>query len=281
MNIDARDLRGKRDVESLEHYIKIHARAEAETNLGATLGEFVGEDESDTKTWDTKGLSSWAMSRFQVNLSQAQIRKSTPADLEQQLRDAAVEQIDRGDCSGLSKYLEPLFAEKELAAWARDKFGIELTAEEIATTAKQSRVSPAESITELIVARARESYARRDIEYPVNHVLTYAFGGEQGSTDNPYAADFVRGWIRSKYGVEVTVDYIRSKTVRELHDEMCGYQEEMTRGGKLEKDLDLIMKTGNTQAEHIAAFNARFGLSLNENIFKPDSLPPRDAGAYR
>jgi preprotein translocase subunit SecA len=274
VNIDPGDLRGKRDLHSLEHYIKNQARAEAETNLGATIGEFIGEDETDTKTWDSKSLSAWAMSRFGVNISQSQIRKSTPEGLEQMLRDAAIGLIDKRDCSGLSKYLEPLFAEKELAAWARDKFGIELTAEELSVTAKQSRTSPAESITELIDQRAREAYARRDIEYPVNHVLTYAFGGEQGSTDNPYAADFVRGWIRAKYGVDLSIDYIRSKTVRELHDEMCGYQEELTRGPKLEKEINEILKAGATPSEQLKIFNNRFTLNLTDEIFKPESLPP-------
>jgi preprotein translocase subunit SecA len=274
VNIDPGDLRGKRDLHSLEHYIKVQARAEAETNLGATIGEFIGEDETDTKTWDSKSLSAWAMSRFGVHISQGQIRKSTPEQLEQTLRNAAIDLIDKRDCSGLVKYLEPLFAEKELAAWARDKFGIELTAEELSSTAKQSRVSPAESIRELIDSRARAAYARRDIEYPVNHVLTYAFGGEQGSTDNPYAADFVRGWIRSKYGIDLTVDYIRSKSVRELHDEMCGYQEELKTGNKLENEIDEILKAGATPSEQLKIFNNRFTLNLTDEIFKPESLPP-------
>ncbi len=78
VQIDARDLKGRRDPHDLERYIKVQARAEAETNLSATIGEFTGEDETDTKSWDTRSLSSWAMSRFGVNLSQAQIRRSTP-----------------------------------------------------------------------------------------------------------------------------------------------------------------------------------------------------------
>ncbi len=273
VNIDPRDLRGRRDLHDLERYIRTQARAEAETNLAATMGEFVGEDEDDTKTWDTKGLSSWAMSRFGVNLSQSQIRKSTPEALEEQLRVAAVEQIDHRDTTGLERYLEPLFAEKEMAAWARDKFGIELTAEELAKTSKEARTSPGEAIAALINTRAHEAYARREVEYPVNHVLTYAFGGEEGSTDNPYAADFVSKWIRGKYGVDLTVDYIRSKNVREIHDEMCGYQEKLTHGNKLQADIDQIIKAG-TPDQQIEAFNQRFGLVLTDAIFRPETLPP-------
>ena len=56
VQIDGRDLRGKRDMNDLERYIKVQARAEAETNLSATIGEFTGEDETDTKAWDTRSL---------------------------------------------------------------------------------------------------------------------------------------------------------------------------------------------------------------------------------
>jgi preprotein translocase subunit SecA len=276
VNIDPRDLRGRREIHDLERYIKAQARAEAETNLSATIGEFTGEDETDTKSWDTRSLSSWAMSRFGVNLSQAQIRRSTPQDLEDQLRAAAVEQINGRDASGLARYLEPLFAERELAGWARDKFGIELTAEEISDTAKRTRTGPAEAVRQLIEGRAREAYASREVEYPVNSVLTYTLGGEHGnpSTAPVEAIQFLVSWVRRKYGVEWTVEHVRDRSVRDLHDEMCAHQEELIRGGKLKADLDKIMAAGPSKAEQLAAFNARFGLNFPDLIFTPEKLPP-------
>jgi preprotein translocase subunit SecA len=274
VNIDAADFRGKRDIHYLEHYIKDQARAEAETNISSTLGEFMGEDEEDTSTWDAKSLASWAMSRFHVQISQAQVRKSNPADLERMIKDAAVEQIDNRDCSGLTKYLQPLFAENELAGWAREKFGIDMTGEDIANAAKTSRVTPAQTITELLEQKARAAYARRDIEFPAKQVLTVAFGGEQGTTDNPYAADFVRNWVRAKYGVDLAVDYIRGLTVKQLHDELCDYQAQWIKPGKIEEEIDRIMKSGSTPKEQLFAFNDRFGMKLKEEIFKPDQVPP-------
>ena len=63
--------------EELERYLKDQARAEAITNITATLGEFMGEDSDDSANWDAKNMASWMMSRFQVNLSQAQIRRTS------------------------------------------------------------------------------------------------------------------------------------------------------------------------------------------------------------
>ena len=274
VQIDANDIKGRRDFHFLEHYIKDQARAEANTTISSTVGEFMGEDESDTSTWDAKGLSSWAMSRFHVQLSQNQIRKSTPEEIDTQLRTAAVEQIDKRDCAGLEKYLQPLYAENELAGWAREKFGVEMTGQEIADAVKHTRNTPAEAIAELLEERARAAYARRDIEYPVTQALLYAFNDENGSTDNPYAADWVRLWAKSKYGVDIPVEHIRSSTVRELHEELCRLQEEFMRTNRIERDIDAIMAVGTTPKERLIAFNERFGLNLKENIFKPDQLPP-------
>ena len=244
VNIDAEDLRGYRRVEDLEEYIKNKARAEAEGNIGATLGEFMGEDPETSEEWDTKGLSSWAMSRFHVNLPQNQIRKMDARELEDKLRDAAVEQIDKRDCSGLVRYLEPLYAETELANWAKEKFAIELTPQEMLLPGgRDNQRKSAEEIAELIEKRARESYARREIEYPIDHLLTFAFGGDEGvSTDSPYAADYVRQWARAKYGVELAIDHVRSTPIRKLRDELIGYQEEFLRDGKLEAEVDTILR---------------------------------------
>jgi hypothetical protein len=156
VNIDPEDLKGYTHLNELEHYIKDQARNEATTNITATLGEFTGEDTDDRTGWDVKGLQSWAMSRFHVQLSQAQIRSMDAHELEERLAASAIEQIDKRDTAGLVKYLEPHYAENELANWARDKFGIEVKPQEMLLDDRAGRGSrkSAEEIVELIESRA-------------------------------------------------------------------------------------------------------------------------------
>src|SRR5439155_7898536 len=104
--LDPEDFRGYRSYEDIEPFIKEQAKAEAQTTITATLAEFTGESTEDKTAWDTKGLQSWAMSRFHVNLSQAQIRSMDYGELEDKLRDSAIEQIVKRDCSGIMKYLQ-------------------------------------------------------------------------------------------------------------------------------------------------------------------------------
>ena len=97
-------------------------------------------------------------------------------------------------------------------------------------------------VVELIQTRARAAYARREIEYPIDHALTFAFGGEEGSTDNPYAADYIRMWAKAKYDVDLTIDHIRGQSLRRLRDELIGHQERMIEDGGAEAVVDSLLK---------------------------------------
>jgi preprotein translocase subunit SecA len=264
--IDPEDLKGYTQLTELESYIKDQARNEATTNITATIGEFTGEDTDDRTGWDVKGLQSWAMSRFHVQLSQAQIRSMDAHELEEKLAASAVEQIDKRDAAGLVKYLEQYYAEKELANWARDKFGVEVKAEEMILDARGERVmrKPAEEIAELIETRARAAYARRAIEYPVDHVLTFVTSGQEvSSIDNPYAADYLRAWARAKFGVDLTVAHVQGTALRKLREELIGYQQDWLADGRIEKEVDSITKlAGKSDENLVTEFNARFPIGL-------------------
>jgi preprotein translocase subunit SecA len=273
VSIDAEDLRGMRRLEDLEEFIKNKARAEAEGNIGATLGEFMGEDTDNPRSGTRRGLSSWAMSRFHVNLPQSQIRKMDAKELEDKLRDAAIEQIDKRDSSGLVRYLEPLYAETELANWAKEKFAIEITPQEMLLPGgRDNQRKSAEEIVALIEKRARDSYARREIEYPIDHELTYVFGGSEGvSTEDPYAAEVLREWVRFKYGVEMSAEHVRTTPLRKLRDELIGYQEQFLKDGKLEKEVDQILAVYQPGKQEALgeAFERRFGVKPSEDDLQP------------
>jgi preprotein translocase subunit SecA len=260
--LEAEDFHGKRNINELEAFIKDQSRAEAETNITATLGEFMGEDISDSGQWDTKGLQSWAMSRFHVNLSQNQIRQMTSAEVEDKLRIAAIEQIDKRDCAGLMKYLDKNYAEQELANWAREKFDIKIKPEEFILDESGHNRLPADQIVDLIESRARAAYAQREIAYPVEHALTFAYGGPEGFTDHPYSADYIRQWAKLKYAIDLPVEQIRAGGLQKLHDLLIAQQAKFLTKGELESTVDGLI-TANPDVESLRkAFNERFGQKL-------------------
>ena len=241
VGIDPDDLRGRRKIEDLEMFIKDQAKAEAETTITATLEEFMGEgDSDDTESWDTRGLSSWAMSRCNVSLPQAQIRKMDRQELEDKLREAAVDNIEERDENGLQKYLEPLYAERELSAWAKEKFGVEVSPQEMLVEGgRENETKSVDEISAMVEDRARAAYARREIEYPVDHILAMVQTAQTGELiADPYAADYVRGWAKAKYAIEIPIEHIQQTPVRLLRDELLGYQEKFLKDGKLDDEID-------------------------------------------
>jgi preprotein translocase subunit SecA len=279
MEIDAYDLRGQRHYDELEKFIKEHARADAATKITATLGEYMGEEGGDDPgMWNVKEMASWMMSQFQVHLSHVQIRKTSPDELESMLRQAAVERIDARDCTPLQKFLEPRFAEGELAAWARDKFGIDISPDDMLTHGDRARAQkPPEDIVDLIETRAREAYARREVEYPIDYVMTYAAGGpDGGDLDNPYAAEHVRQWALRKYGLDLPIEQVRSTPVRKLRELFLEQQRQYLATDKLAQKVDaLIDSTSGDLAALAKAASERYDLRLTAADLEPAALNTR------
>jgi preprotein translocase subunit SecA len=262
VNIDVDDLKGIRHIEELEHFIKAKARTEIETSLSSTLAEFMGEDPDDLAQWDMKSLQSWAMSRFHVQLSQTQMKKLDAHQLEEHLTLAAMEQIEQRDCAGLMKYLEANFALKELCAWAQAKFGVAIKPEELLVDTERGTTRAAPEIVELIEQRARDAYHVREIEYPVDTVLMMVFGPEARDADNPYAAEHLKNWAWSKFRIELPLEKIQGQSVRKLREELVAIQKSLMEGGKLETEVDELIKSNSDRSSLATAANQRFMTNL-------------------
>ncbi len=228
--------------------------------LQTRLTEFMGE-EREEREWDTRGLSSWAMSQFQVNLPQNQIRRMTPEEVEEQLKAAAIEHIDKRDCAALTRYLEPLYAENQLANWAHEKFGVRIDPKNMILDATRNIRKPPEEIAALIEKEGRAAYTRREIEYPVDHVLTVVFG-EDGATDNAYAADYIRAWAMGKYRRDIPLDEIRGVPVRRLRDRLIGLQEQFLGDGLVDEEVDKLIEANSDPTALVKAFQERFQTRL-------------------
>jgi preprotein translocase subunit SecA len=261
-----------RSIGDLEDYIKDQARTDVQTSLANDLGEFTGEDPDDASLWDTKGLQSWVMSRFQVNISQAQMRKLNADEVEEMLKEAALEQIDKRDCAGLMKYLEPHYELRELCNWTKEKFNVEVSPEELS---ESGNTRPAEEIKDLLQTRAKDAYALRELSYPIDQVLAFAFG-EGNSTDNPYGADFVRAWAYSKFRVQLPLETIRATPLKKLREELIALQEKLYEDGGLEEEADALIKANMDDAALLKAANERYAGKLTAKDLDGDAAAKRE-----
>jgi preprotein translocase subunit SecA len=278
VSIEPEDLRGLRTQADVEDLIRGKARVEAQLNISSTLGEFMGETPDNPEEWDTRGLSNWAQQRFQVDLPQSQIRKTSPAQLEEQLQEAALEQIEKRDVGGLAKFLEPLYAESQLCAWAEAKFGMEVKPQELLIDEGRNLRKPAAAIEALLFKHARSVYRNREVEYPVTYMLSYVAQGQEISRiDNPYAAQFVQSWARARYGLDLAPEKIMETPVDDLRQQFIRRQAETLEKETYTAVVDELIAANSDHEALATAFNARFASNVKTSELEDASAPPAAA----
>jgi preprotein translocase subunit SecA len=235
----------------IEALIKERAGENTANNISLSLGEYL-EDYSDPSTWDTSGLSKWAMSAFRVNLSPGKVKQQSPEEIEEQLTAAATEQIDKKDCSVLMEFVKDDFAVRRFADWARAKFDIRLDVEGL------KGLKPGQA-HDMILQETLDKYRRREIEYPVEFAMSMVYG-PQGP--NVYGFETLADWANRKYRAGLSAEQIQNTKPRELHTQLLQLSEQFN-DGKL--DEELAEKTASLNTQQLVAWaNERFEASLRE-----------------
>ncbi|MHB1157955.1 MAG: preprotein translocase subunit SecA [Phycisphaerales bacterium] len=248
------------DVDSLARRIREDAKSEIRSEIENSLAEYASDD-VPVEEWDAKGLSSWAMSRFHVDLKQAKIRESNPRELGELLTAAAFEQIDKRPLEGLARYLDPQYAAKELADWAKRKFDMQLPPEELMKGSSETANQAQQRVADLIFKKAREIYDKRQVEYPIQFALETAFGlAQQGREAGAWAADQLTRWAKQRYDLDWTAEHVGKLTLDELRKELVAAAHPWW-GAKLD---EWIGKTMPAQAGTPEKFEKRWGVKLDE-----------------
>ena len=215
--------------------------------------------------WDLKGLSSWAMSRFGVNISQSQLRKISPTEVEEMLSDAATHRIENTDLSKMDLLLDKDYGKQCLREWANQKFGFSIEADELTD-------KPTEEIIHTLGDRVRQVYRRREIEYPVNFILSISLRGQ--SAGSGYAAKMISDWVKHKYRQEIPVEEVQNLSYEKVHKRLLEMSESY-QNGKLNSEIDEAFskcQKGQQSMEQLILWaNERYGLDLKTNDITDDN----------
>ena len=215
------------------------------------------------------------MSRFQVQLAGAD-----PLDGRSraggQARRVGDEQIDRRDATGLINTSSRL-CEKELAKWARDKFNIEVKAEEMISTAWRRVTRKSADRLSDDRGSGRAAYARREIGTRRSHPhLRHQRTGSE-PVENPYAADYLRAWVRAKFGIDCIGTFRASiASPRRAH----GYRRSGWRGAG-EKEIDAIERRRGSRSEPVTELTRRFPIGIRWTTSNRNSSPVRAECRWR
>ena len=243
------------DIESAGQSIREKAKDEALDQVRTSIGEYIDPEEPASQ-WDVGGLLHWAQRLFKLSMTQNQMRKMEPSEIEDVLTEAATRHFDTVDLSGIGIFLEPQYAHRALVNWAKTKFTIELNVEELSD-------APQGEITGFLRERVRAAYHQREITYPVEWCLGRAFG-ENGS-DHAAAADLVVEWANRKYDAGWSLDDVHGKPVAEVRDRLVELSTEFF-DGRLEEEIE-EKTTGLDRDQAVEWARTRFGHAWNEERF--------------
>jgi preprotein translocase subunit SecA len=235
--------------DEIERVVKDRAKGNAGNDISISLGEYL-EDYEDPSSWDVAGLCKWAMSSFSVSLSPNKVKELNPEQIEEQLTEAACEQIEKKDCSLLAEFLKPDFAIRRLAEWVRAKFDIKLDKADIAG-------AKPEQVRQLISEKTKAGYRRREIEYPVEFAMNMVYG-PQGP--NVYGFEALANWANRKYNAKFSADGIQQINPRTLHKQLLELSEAYS-DGRLIEEIDDTISRLDTPAVAEWASN-RFGTTI-------------------
>ncbi|MHC5075132.1 MAG: preprotein translocase subunit SecA, partial [Planctomycetota bacterium] len=241
------DIKGL-NAQDIEQLIKKRAKDDTSNEISLSIGEYL-EDYSDPSTWDTQGLSKWAMSAFKVNLSASKVKQLTPEDIENQLVSAAREQIHKKDSSRLFEFLQEGFAQRMFAEWARAKLDIKLILEEIESLT-------AAEIRGLLLTKAGEKYRQREIEYPVEFAMNMVYGRQETSI---YAFEALAEWANKKYNADLNPQQLQQLSPNHLHKRLLELSTSYS-DGQLEQEIESKVTLDKPQL--LNWVNERFDASL-------------------
>jgi len=208
------------DQRELERAIRGAGLDEVVSIVDVTLGEYMS-NEITPEEWDIPGLVAWAKSKFSVDLNSAEVRNMNVDEVRRRIVDEGQQHVEAQDLSGVTKFMDPLYAVKDFANWADQKFEVKLDPEQIAELAGDKKY---DEIIDLVLDEAREHYKKRELDYPIEFVMSvFTQGMEQ---DQSWAINqlytwcnqrFDEGWTPEEFTKEISgknvAEYLRDKTL--------------------------------------------------------------------
>jgi len=180
----------------------------AESQIFDAMEENLPEEE-EASEWNWAALAKWSNTRWGTNYRDRDLKKIGHAQLSEQLIAAANQAITNIDLSGCLGLLEPNYGVRTACHWLREKFGIELSVDDMC------KLEPDEFI-ELAGQRAHDAYDDRESEYPVLAGLYRFSARDRSGQRQGFQREELVEWAKTRFGAELTMDDLRSKQREEI-----------------------------------------------------------------
>ena len=209
--LDGNDFRGMSPEEAQRRAVDEAVR-QSESQIFEAVEENLppGEDEAE---WNWSALASFANTRWRLSVNDRDLKRVGRDDVAEFLQERAQEAIHRIDLAEGAKFLDADFGLRTACGWTDWRFGAGLDAQELAAV-EQNGADP-QAFKKLVRSKAREVYARREIEYPVLVGLSH-FSGRLPDGSRGLNREGLLAWAQERFDPALTADDLASSNLDEL-----------------------------------------------------------------
>jgi preprotein translocase subunit SecA len=161
----------------------------------------------DEEEWNWEALAKLVNNSWNTSLRARDLQEIHIDDLEIALHDMAVQAVGQTDLAESEVFLQEEYGKQALAAWVKNKFGFEITTEDISDSSN-------EVLVDLIHQQALEMYTHKEAEYPVMASIYHFTEGRDGRLDREALVE----WASKRFDADIEMDSFRSMQRDEIRE---------------------------------------------------------------
>jgi len=267
--------------DDLRSYVARAAAEESGRMIEVTIGEYMPTDidlgkgaieRADSSMWDLQGLVDWANSNFEAGLTLAEVQDADPAQMKNRIQAAATAYMDRQDLSPLDQFLVPLYGEKELCKWVKNKFNADFEPSEF------ERLDSKHAAIAAVMDRAREVYRMREITNPIDFALESTTAMIQHDAQTALT-QFTR-WAKARYELDWSPHALPSSNPVELRDMLIAEAQKWDES-RISERADRAVQQASTPEALSDWFEEEMGVRLNEEELERAKDDPKSVAEQK
>ena len=221
VEFDAGDFRGGDLTEATQTAVDKASR-DVETKVVETMEENLGAE--DPKEWNWQALANQVNKLWNVKTSDRELKKIGKDEMSEFLREKGLNYVREVDLSEGAPFLDQNWGLRSLCDWARLKFSIKLTPEEL--TGKSE-----EQLRDILHKAILALYRQKEIEFPVTAAMQ-RFMSDRGNTapgGQRYNREGLFHWANLRFpqmAARLREDDFRTESRAKLHELLLGISRE-------------------------------------------------------
>ncbi|MFM8570402.1 MAG: SEC-C metal-binding domain-containing protein, partial [Pirellula sp.] len=202
VQLEAKDFRGI-EPQTAILYAKDQAERAAETQIHDAIDENLPSEEEQSD-WNWDAMAKWVNNRFNTNYTVGMLKKIDRDRMDEEFIGKANTYIEKIELDEGEVFLDPEYGNKMLAAWMKNKFGIDVNPIEL-------KGAEPETVKKIMLDAAEKAYFEREIQFPVL-VGFHRFRTQTGPNSYTIDGEALSQWAAVRFQDPNVLDKLRANS---------------------------------------------------------------------